>query len=115
VPAYVELPLDDGSYLKVEVNNDGLVRAGATEVIGRATERFDQAVDQVVRMGQSAIRRARDVAAPPDAIEVELGLKLTAKTGFVVAESTGEANFKVVLKWTRSAGEEGGDGGTAGG
>jgi hypothetical protein len=27
-------------------------------------------------------------------------LKLTAKTNFVVAESTGEANFKVILKWT---------------
>ena len=27
-------------------------------------------------------------------------LKLTAKTGFVIAESTGEAHFKVTLKWT---------------
>jgi hypothetical protein len=101
VPAYVELPIDDDNdVIKVEISNQGLVRVGAGEVIGRATERFDQAVAQVVRMGQDAIRRARDTAQPPSAVDVELGLKLTAKTGFVIAESSGEANFKVTLKWT---------------
>jgi len=55
---------------------------------------------QVVRLGQEAFQQARMAAVPPDAIDVELGLKLTAKTGFVIAESTGEATFKVVLKWT---------------
>lgn len=99
--AYVELPIGDhDDYIKVEVSQQGLVRAGAGDVIGKATERFDQALVQVVRMSQDAIRRARESTQPPDAIEVELGLKLTAKTGFVIAESTGEANFKVVLKWT---------------
>lgn len=100
--AYVELPLDDSGddLIRVEVSNEGLVRAGAGDVIGRATERFDQAIAQVVRMGQDAVRRAREAASPPDAIDVELGLKLTAKTGFVVAESSGEANFKVTLRWT---------------
>lgn len=99
MPAYVELPINDNESIKVEVSSQGLVRAGAGEVIGRATERFDEAVAQIVRMGEAAIRRARDTAAPPDAIDVELGIKLTAKTGFVIAESTGEANFKVTLKW----------------
>jgi hypothetical protein len=69
-------------------------------VIGRAAERFEQAVAQVVRMGQDAVRQARATTSPPDSIDVELGLKLTAKTGFVIAESSGEANFKVTLRWT---------------
>ena len=98
--AYVELPIDDNDSIKVEISQQGLVRAGANEVIGRATERFDEAVAQIVRMGQDAVRKARASATPPDAIDVELGLKLTAKTGFVIAESSGEANFKVTLKWT---------------
>jgi hypothetical protein len=34
---------------------------------------------------------------------VELGLRLTVKAGFVIAESTGEANFKVTRKWARSS------------
>jgi hypothetical protein len=98
--AYAELPIDDDETILVEINPVGLVRAGAGEKIGRVADRFDDAVAQVVRMGETAIRKARATAQPPSAIEVELGLKLTAKTGFVVAESSGEANFKVVLKWT---------------
>jgi Trypsin-co-occurring domain 1 len=101
VAAYVELPIDEsGDVIRVEISNEGLVRAGAGDVVGRATERFDQAVAQIVRLGQDAVRRARAAATPPDGIDVELGLKLTAKTGFVIAESSGEANFKVTLRWS---------------
>ena len=106
VPVYVELPVDDEGCIKVEVSDPGVVRAGAGDVIGKATERFDDAIAQVIRMGQLAIRRATMAATPPDAIDVELGLKLTAKTGFVIAESSGEANFKVVLKWTLTDAEQ---------
>jgi hypothetical protein len=99
VPAYVELPVDGSESIKVEVSSEGIVRAGASDVIGKAAERLDDAVARVVRMGQDAVRKAREVPEPPDSIEVELGLKLTARTGFVIAESSGEATFKVTLKW----------------
>jgi hypothetical protein len=100
VSAYVELPIDGSETITVEISNQGLVRAGAGDVIGKATERLDEAIGKVVRMGQQVIKQAKAQAQPPNKIEVELGLKLTAKTNFVVAESTGEANFKVILKWT---------------
>ena len=96
---YLDLPIDDAETILVEVKEVGTVRAGASDVIGRAEERLDEAVAKVVRMGQQIITRARDVPRPPDAVEIELGLKLTAKTNFVVAGSAGEANFKVTLKW----------------
>lgn len=99
MPDYVELPLGDDEFLRVEVSSQGLVRAGAGEVLGRATERFDEVMGQLIRLGHDTVRRARDAAEPPDAVEVELGLKLTAKTGFVVAESSGEAQFKVTFRW----------------
>jgi hypothetical protein len=97
---YLDLPIDDAETILVEVKEVGTVRAGASDVIGRAGERLDEAVAKVVRMGQQIIAQARDVPRPPDAIEIELGLKLTAKTNFVVAGSSGEANFKVTLKWS---------------
>lgn len=98
--AYIELPVDGDDTIKVEISNQGLLRAGATEVIGRAGEKLDKAIDQVVKMGQDAITKAREAAEPPTSVDVELGLKLTAKTGFVIAESSGEAHFKVTLKWS---------------
>jgi hypothetical protein len=99
---YLELPVGDDGYIRVEVAEQGLVSAGAADILDHATERFEDAMMRVVQLGEDAVRRARAAAQPPDAIEVELGLKLTAKAGFVIAESTGEANFKVTLKWTRS-------------
>jgi len=101
VAAYVELPVDENGddLIRVEIAYEGLQRAGAGDVVARATERFDHAVAQVVQLGQDAVRKARAATTPPDAIDVELGLKLTAKTGFVIAESSGEANFKVTLHW----------------
>jgi hypothetical protein len=102
VSAYVELPIDGTDSIKVEISPEGLVRASAGDVIGKATERLDDAVARIVRMGQQVVQRTRDVAEPPDSIDVELGLKLTAKTGFVVAESSAEATFKVTLKWALS-------------
>jgi hypothetical protein len=101
VPAYVELPVGDDDTLRVEISNQGLVRAGASDVVGRAVEHLDEAVAKVIKMGQDVVTKAQQSARPPDAIEVELGLKLTAKTGFVVAESSGEANFKITLSWAR--------------
>jgi len=106
VAAYVELPIDeDGTEtIRVEVSEVGLVRAGAGEVVDKAAQRFDQAIAQVVRIGQDAVRRARAAASPPDGVDIELGLKLTAQTGFVVAKSSGEANFKVTLRWNAEPG-----------
>ena len=99
---YVELPIGDGEFLRVEVGTEGLVRAGAGEMLGRTAERFDEVMSQVIRLGRDTVQRARSAAEPPDGIDVELGLKLTAKTGFVVAESSGEAQFKVTLHWGNS-------------
>lgn len=98
--AYAELPLDDGESITIEVSDTGLVRAGTGGRIGRVEDNFDEALARVVRLGRSAVDKARGLPRPPSSIEVELGLKLTAKAGFVIAESSGEANFKVALKWT---------------
>jgi hypothetical protein len=105
VAAYVELPIDESGndVIRVEIKDEGFQRAGAGDVVGRATERFDQAIAHIVRLGQDAVQKARSAATPPDSVSVELGLKLTAKTGFVIAESSGEANFKVTLRWGHSS------------
>ncbi|GAA3957376.1 CU044_2847 family protein [Actinoplanes auranticolor] len=101
--AYMDLPINDDESIRVEISNQDLVRAGTGDLIGTATDRLDEAVGQVVRMGRKVIQQARSVADAPEAVELELGLKLTTKTGFVITESSGEAHVKVILKWTVGA------------
>lgn len=102
---YLDLPITDTDDILVEVTDVGTVRAGAGQLLGRATERLDDAVAKVVRMGREVVKQARESAEAPDSVEIELGLKLTAQTNFVVAGSTGEANFKVTLKWNLEPGK----------
>ncbi|MFD1372063.1 CU044_2847 family protein [Actinoplanes sichuanensis] len=95
----MELPIDDDESITVEVSDLGLTRVRAGERVGEVAARFDDAVAQVVRMGATAIKKVLATPKPPAEVEVELGLKVTAKTGFVIAESAGEAHFKVIMRW----------------
>ncbi|MFY1671106.1 CU044_2847 family protein [Plantactinospora sp. WMMB334] len=102
---YVEVPVDDGAAVLVEVTNqvDGVVPAGRSqEVIARLSETFDDAFDRFSRLARGAAARARD-AGGADRVTVEFGLKVAAKGGFVVAETTGEAHLKLTFEWNRRA------------
>ena len=52
----MDLPIDGDETIQVEISNQGLVRAGPGDLIGTATERLDEAVGQVVRMGRKVIQ-----------------------------------------------------------
>ena len=104
MPAYIELPIDGTDTIMVELPSDeaeGLVRAGRLgDTFDRAQERLDEAVARLKQLGANVLGQVRDSAKPPTMVQVEVGLKLTAQTGFVVAQSTGEAHFIVRLEWS---------------
>ena len=102
---YLEVPVEGGGRLLVEVSaaelpND-LELAGARpgEVVARARQTLEQALDQI----KPALRAVLDrlVAMSPDEVSVEFGLTLGAETGVVVAKGTSEMHFAVTLGWTR--------------
>ncbi|GIG87175.1 CU044_2847 family protein [Plantactinospora endophytica] len=100
---YVEIPVDDDSTVLVEVTHQvtGVAPAGRPrEVVARLSETFGEAFDRFHRLAQSAAARAHD-AGGADRVAIEFGLKVAAKGGFVVAETTGEAHMKVIFEWNR--------------
>ncbi|MFY1692641.1 CU044_2847 family protein [Plantactinospora sp. WMMB782] len=102
---YVEIPVDDDSTVLVEVTHQvtGVAPAGRPrEVVTRLTETFGEAFDRFHRLARSAAAQARD-AGGADRVAIEFGLKVAAKGGFVVAETTGEAHMKVTFEWNRAA------------
>jgi prefoldin subunit 5 len=100
----VEFPLDDGSYVLVEVEepeNDGLRRVGREEVVERATQTFDEALDKIRPASEAILKRLQTLSQAPDEITVEFGLKLSAEAGAFVCSGKVEANYTVTLKWKR--------------
>jgi hypothetical protein len=100
----VELALEDGQTVKVEVDpRSGIVpSARPGEVVARASESFQSALERLTPMSEDIVARFRNLAVRPAEIGIEFGIKLTAEAGVVIAHTSGEANFKVTLQWRQS-------------
>jgi hypothetical protein len=102
----VEFPLDQGGSILVEVDDGtpkpGPVRgAGPGEVVAKANQTFEAALDRIKPAASAIIERLRDLASPPDTVGVEFGIKMSAEAGAVLASAGVEANYKVTLTWKR--------------
>jgi hypothetical protein len=65
-----------------------------------AGETFEASFSRIQPVAAAIVAKLREVADAPDQIEVEFGVQLSADAGAIVAKVSGEANFKVVLRWT---------------
>jgi hypothetical protein len=98
----VEIPVDGAQPVLVEVAEagDGVVRAARPgEVVATAAESFQAALARFRPMASAMVKQFRELSERPQEISVEFGLKLTAEAGMVIAQTGGEANFKVSLVW----------------
>ena len=104
----VEVPLDDGGSMLVEVEldeeeQDGMVPAArAGEMATKATQTLQEALEQVRPGAEAVVAKLREMSARPDEMEVTFGLKMSAEAGAFIASASTEANFSVLLRWNRS-------------
>ncbi|HEY2058657.1 CU044_2847 family protein [Amycolatopsis sp. NBC_01480] len=99
----VEMPLEDGSTVLVEVAEDEqrLQRVGrAGSVVRDSAETLEEALRRVKPAVATVLHQIRDLATPPDTVKIEFGVKLTAEAGVVIAKAATEANFKLSLEWS---------------
>lgn len=98
----VEMPLDDGNTILVEVtdNEQRLQRVGVSTVVRETTETLEAALRRVKPAVTAVLGQVRDLATPPEKVKLEFGVKLTAEAGVVIAKATTEANFVLSLEWT---------------
>jgi hypothetical protein len=100
----IEFSLEDGGSIMVEmaepVSPDGVLRAGRRDQLAdKASDTFEAALEKVKPAASSMIAKLRSLPDAPEEIEVEFGLKLSAEAGAIVASVSGEAHYKVTLKW----------------
>ena len=105
---YVEIELDGGGVMLVETTAfDEYLPAGAgPDTLRRLPETFVAGLARARSVARTALRELRSGVEPPDRVAVEFGLKAVVKTGFVLAESGGEAHLKVTVEWQRGAGPD---------
>ena len=75
------------------------VRQG--EVVARARQSLEQALDQLKPAVSAVINRLMSMS--PNEVSVEFGIVLGAEAGVIVAKGTSEVHFTVTLSWTRPA------------
>ena len=97
----LELPLQDGQTVKVEVDAPiGIVPSSRPgEAIATASESFQSALQRLAPVAEAVVKRFQNLGARPTEVSVEFGIKLSAEAGVVIAHTGAEANFKVTVQW----------------
>ena len=101
----VEYELGDGSRILIEVEERStgpVMRGGrAQDLVTKADSTLEQALSKIGPVTAAAFAQLRNVAEPPDEIDIEFGVKLSADVGAIIARTGGEANFQISLRWRK--------------
>ena len=89
---------DEGGGL-VPVSRGGKIGEVTSELVEKSKEALDKAMVTIQGMAKRTIAAAKDLSDPPDAIEVEFGIKLDAEAGAMVAKAGTEASINVKMVW----------------
>ncbi|MFD4718153.1 CU044_2847 family protein [Streptomyces sp. NPDC058423] len=95
----------DGSIL-IEFNQRSGVRQvalGAPEAVTRSAEAVSQAMTTIRSMAERVRGTVAQMAARPDGVQVEFGIKFDAEAGAVIAKTGVEAAVTVKLVWGAEA------------
>ena len=111
----IEFKMSDGSTIVVEANDPevpgGVVKATRKpgEIIEEAKHSFEEALTTIQSASESAIAKLRTLSLEPDEVTMEFGFNLSATFGAVIASCSGEANYKVEIKWSGNKASKGND------
>jgi hypothetical protein len=83
---------------KAESKQLGNKMGGGGKTIREASRNLEDALSDVGPAIDALRKMAASVSAPKE-ISLEVGLKLTAKAGIILASADAEGSIKVTLKW----------------
>jgi Trypsin-co-occurring domain 1 len=105
VSPLVEMPLEHGGSILVEVDDAraGPVTRGGRmdEAVVKAGESLENVLGQIGPAVRGIVAQLRETADWPDEVEVEFAVKLSAGANVIITRTTGEANFRIALRWSR--------------
>jgi Trypsin-co-occurring domain 1 len=100
----VAISIGSNRTVVVETEDPRADRAGAVargDVITHAKQTFENFVAEVADIVEPLQQSLREKVAEAHEITIELGVKLSAELGVIVAKSQAEANFKISVTWKK--------------
>lgn len=100
----IEFFTESGETVFVEVVSHGEMQqlaADGSDVIKKANQTFENAIATVKHAAAALLDSAGKISMPADTIEMELGIKASAKAGFYLASADSEAQIKIKLVWNK--------------
>ncbi|MDP9351857.1 MAG: hypothetical protein M3P51_10015 [Chloroflexota bacterium] len=103
----VEFPTESGDVILVEVEEApraGGARRGLSpsDSMERARTSFEEALDKARPIAAGVFSKLRSLDNPPDEIQVEFGISLSAEAGAVLASASTSSNYSVTLTWRKA-------------
>ncbi|MFI7236090.1 CU044_2847 family protein [Streptomyces cyaneofuscatus] len=93
---------DERVVVEVGFSSSGIVRASRPgEIAGTAARTLTESFDQVRAAAAVLLDRMTALPSPPSKVEIELGVKINAEAGAIIAKTAAEGNFAVRLTWER--------------
>ena len=103
----VRFMTEDGEPLLIEVANpweQPVTRGGRTgAAVVEAGKSLEEVVGQLGPVVRGIVSELRTAADWPDEVEVEFAVKISADSNVIIARVSGEANFRIALRWTHQA------------
>jgi hypothetical protein len=76
--------------------------ADGSDIIKKANRTLESALATIRNAASALLTEAGSISLPADTIELELGIKASAKAGFYLASADSEAQIKIKLVWNRT-------------
>ncbi len=101
---YVGVRTQDGEVVPFEIDEteDGPVMAGLRwdAASAKAEETFEAGVERATAIARSVVAKMASISAHrPDKVAAEIGLKVSAGAGVVIAKCSAEAHVKITIEW----------------
>jgi hypothetical protein len=95
----LKVPIEDGTdeFVEVEAEADGVILASIHDRISAFS--LGSAMDSLLPVLRTIVKRVRDAEHAPHEIAVELGLKVGGEQGFILTKGTAEATLTLTLTW----------------
>lgn len=107
MPQMIEFRMSNDGVILVEASTGesptGEVEASASgAVIEKATRSFEEAIAKIGPLTETLITQVNELVKKPDEMGIELGVKLSAEGGLVIASAALEGQITIKLLWKRA-------------